>query len=126
MAEIPIIFKKGKRTTDSPFAKPLERAFKEIAVEYKRIVIVPQDQKIIISKLRDEFLREKGVVVKKQAKELTPKEDEYRETVEKLQKLSEEIRELGKMHTREAQQLALKYTEIELKIVRAVPTPEGL
>lgn len=125
MAEIPIIFKKGKRTTDSPFAKPLERALKEIAAEYKRIKIVPQDQKIIISKLRDEFLKEKGVTTKKQAKELMPKEDEYKETAEKLQKLSEEIRELGKTHTRKAQQLALKYTEIELKIVRGIPTPEG-
>ena len=80
--------------------------------------IVPQDLQMITNKLRDEFFKEKGVLVKTCAKELMPLQDEFDKLTEKVREYHGKIRDMGKDHKIREHQLAIKFIELELKVVR--------
>lgn len=106
---------------DNPYARVVEKNTKELEAMYKKVVIVPNDQRMIITKLRDEFFKESGIQKKKQAVELDPIMKEYSALIDASEKLRNEvIRPMGRRHREEQQQLAAKYIELEMKIIKPI------
>lgn len=108
----------GKKKVETHESRIIKRLMHELGNLYENIGIVPHDIQMIVNKLRDEFEKEKDKLVKGHAGELKPVSVEFDKLTEKIREYHGQIREMGKRHTTEQQQLAAKYIELELRVVR--------
>lgn len=106
-----------KKFTDTTETRLMKKMMNELGDIYSEMGIVPYELQMIINKLRDEFHKENGALTKTCAMELDPISQEFDKLTEKVREYHAKIREMGKDHKLREQQLALKFIELELKIV---------
>lgn len=106
------------------------RAIKKLQAElgslYGTIGIVPQDVQMMVNKLREEFDKEKDVLVKQHAAELKPVQVEFDQLTRRINdELKPQLRSMGRKHVQEQQDIAIKFMELELKVIRPILAKNG-
>lgn len=108
----------GKRKEDTTETRLLKKMYDQLGDMYGNMGIVPHELQLIVNKLRDEFLKDRGKLSKECALELMPVEKEFDKLTERVREYHKKIRDMGADHKKREHNLALKFVELELKVVR--------